>query len=515
MVTQRRGGDVLSTNPATILTSEQEQRIVACREKWRAIAHSTTPIDRQQATDAIHTLYRLRPELGQPDILFFQSPQGVSDYMASMDEGTLQSTLGLAVWFHLRDQLEASFQPGELHPDGPLPDVEHFMQYRNERDVWKQPIFWHHLATHFDIASWSHWFRALETPLGQDRRGQVIKPEIWASFASFIDFCLSEWAIHYDAETWSLFQQLIQHCSWIFPFEKAVLVCDRPCQIKFDAQHRLHAEGEPAVEFADGLKVYAHHGLRLPEYCGVVPPSAWKIEWIAQEDRADIRHLLIQTVDYEPSELRAEWILQENNAEIRHLLIENIGYDRICQELDAVVLDSWREYTLLRIQADVDGSGWRPDVDYVEEERKLLEEFPLDLRAESLDPDQRYQPLPESPQSLYIRQMRALKRHRMDFHDEEFPLDLLPENLDSDEQYQPIPDEPLARIRQRRRERKMSQLAVFIRRSPPQPAHLLKMTCPSTGHVHALRVPPHIRSAHEAACWINHGIDPTTFAIET
>jgi hypothetical protein len=36
------------------------------------------------------------------------------------------------------------------------------------------------------------------------------------------------------------------------------------------------------------------------------------------------------------------------------VLIQGIGYARICQELQAVELDTWAEYTLLKIAADVD-----------------------------------------------------------------------------------------------------------------------------------------------------------------
>jgi leucine-rich repeat protein SHOC2 len=44
---------------------------------------------------------------------------------------------------------------------------------------------------------------------------------------------------------------------------------------------------------------------------------------------------------------------------------------------------------------------------------------------------------------------------------------------------------------------------------------LLKMTCPSTEHIHILRVPPGIESAEEAITWVNHGIHPDRFAIQT
>ncbi|BAY81130.1 hypothetical protein NIES267_06050 [Calothrix parasitica NIES-267] len=45
--------------------------------------------------------------------------------------------------------------------------------------------------------------------------------------------------------------------------------------------------------------------------------------------------------------------------------------------------------------------------------------------------------------------------------------------------------------------------------------HLLKMTCPSTGHIHFLRVPPNINSARESIRWVNWGVDPEEFEIQT
>ncbi|ABA19654.1 conserved hypothetical protein [Trichormus variabilis ATCC 29413] len=48
-----------------------------------------------------------------------------------------------------------------------------------------------------------------------------------------------------------------------------------------------------------------------------------------------------------------------------------------------------------------------------------------------------------------------------------------------------------------------------------EPIYLLKMTCPSTGFIHVLRVPPQTKSAREAIRWINWGTDPETFFVQT
>ena len=113
----------------------------------------------------------------------------------------------------------------------------------------------------------------------------------------------------------------------------------------------------------------------LPTKIGEVPPHSWE----------------------------SVWFLTEKNAEVRQVLIEAIGYSIICQQLQAIELDTWQEYTLLKIDNNID----------------------------------------------------------------------------------------------------------------IEPIYLLKMTCPSTGHVHALRVSPEMLTAKEAISWVNWGIEPEDFAVQT
>ena len=152
-------------------------------------------------------------------------------------------------------------------------------------------------------------------------------------------------------------------------------MCDRPRVLSFDDEQRLHAEGAPAIQFADGFSVYAYHGVKLPEKYGVMNPNQWQAKWLSKED----------------------------NAELRRVLMQGIGYGRICQELEAEELDTWQKYILLKIDNNVD----------------------------------------------------------------------------------------------------------------IEPIYLLKMTCPSTGFIHALRVPPDVKSAREAIRWVNWGIDPEEFSVQT
>ncbi len=172
-----------------------------------------------------------------------------------------------------------------------------------------------------------------------------------------------------------IFQSLVKNCGWIFPFENICIVSEPPQTLLFDNENRFHAEGKPAIEFADGYDIDVYHGTTLPFIYGKHHPKEWQ-----------------------PS-----WLLKERNAELRKILIQEIGYSRILEELQAIELDSYQEYTLLQINSDID----------------------------------------------------------------------------------------------------------------IEPIYLLKMICPSTQDIHVLRVPPEIKSAHEAITWVNWDISPEDFAIQT
>ena len=66
-------------------------------------------------------------------------------------------------------------------------------------------------------------------------------------------------------ERFQLLQEVIINCGRIFPFEKVCFVCDFPIKISLDEKERLHAEDSPAIEFADGYRLYSYHGVTQPE----------------------------------------------------------------------------------------------------------------------------------------------------------------------------------------------------------------------------------------------------------
>ncbi len=59
------------------LTPEPEALIPVYLEKWRKIALSTEPLDREKATEAVRGAYDMMGMIKWPEILFFDSPYAV------------------------------------------------------------------------------------------------------------------------------------------------------------------------------------------------------------------------------------------------------------------------------------------------------------------------------------------------------------------------------------------------------------------------------------------------------
>lgn len=57
-------------------------------------------------------------------------------------------------------------------------------------------------------------------------------------------------------------------------------------------------------------------------------------------------------------------------------------------------------------------------------------------------------------------------------------------------------------VRDRDRDAGGERQLIYVPFEDDEPLMVLKVICPSTGHLHILRVPPHMRTCHQAAAWI-------------
>jgi hypothetical protein len=130
-----------------------------------------------------------------------------------------------------------------------------------------------------------------------------------AGWLSFYDFFINETQVTNLSPIAGLIE-VGKTCGWYWPFENAVVICDRPKTIKMDDQKRLHCETGPAIEYRDGAKGYIWHGTRVPE------------NWII-----DKKSLTPQTA------------LKWENVEQRRCACEILGWDNILSILKAKTID--------------------------------------------------------------------------------------------------------------------------------------------------------------------------------
>lgn len=320
------------------LTPEQKALIPVYQEKWRQIALSTEPIDRQKAIEAVKAAYALIGEK-EPKISFYDSPKAALEIVLS--EGWSFDNNEWSPLIQLYDQLILKM-PNAIEFGVGYRLANKFQQQMNSQIVQPrrmEDILEQELWLQFESKQSYMWNemigdkRELESSMRDWARRQLyqdcIQPGKWVATGSFCDYCIS--VLNYEPpeeqqEQWETFQLLVKECGWVYVFYDLCLVCDRPRILSFDNQQRLHAEGAPAIQYADGFNVYVHRGRRLSEKYGKVHPHEW----------------------------RSQWLLEEDNAELRRVLIQGIGYARICQELEAQELDTWQEYTLLKIANNLD-----------------------------------------------------------------------------------------------------------------------------------------------------------------
>ncbi len=428
-----------STDEKTV--AEAKNIVAAVNDKWQAIALSTEPVNFAKLENNIRIFYQI---LGYPppEIIFYQSPGLIWEHLLKIafDDVESEEINKLKIFFktklknskqgllkelvcqltdllkknldsYLGSSLKSIWQNKFCHQinknksvnaDNKLKKLpsenlinlqfkEGLNQLISQRQsqlnsqllikVFKQ------LATEIKSSSLSRALEQIILSLSQSRSthflhslgnllgkslfsSSCIQPELWAIEASKIEF-FNTLGNFCPSKEWKLFEEIINNCGWFLPYENICLISDRPRKLHLNHQYCLHADGELAIEFADGQGFYAYEGVIIPRKYGQLEAKNWQ----------------------------SQWLLEEQNAELRRVLIRGLGYDRLAAELEAEEIDSWQEYTLVRFNKIID------DVD-------------------------------------------------------------------------------------------------------EQPICLLKMTCPSTKYIHALRIPPNFYSAREAIRWINWNIDP-------
>ena len=248
------------------LSPEQEAMLPSYRDKWRSIAMLTEPIDREKVTAVIKAAYAVSGYC-EPEILFYSSPMeaikkviAVENFKAYLGRD-IHIKFSKRVTDHLQHQIMQQFE-AQLFISKLLNQIQitEFPHYSTES---------HPRVSYFPYSVKSCLEQQLIADFDQSKieftdllyfTGNLTKLAEGAIWGCMFDFCISVLKLQHDRQKWQVLQELMQHCGFIFQFEKVCVVCERPCKLSFDQKNLLHADKEPAMQFADGYSVYACHG---------------------------------------------------------------------------------------------------------------------------------------------------------------------------------------------------------------------------------------------------------------
>lgn len=235
------------------LTPKQKALISIYQEKWRKIILSTEPINREKAAEAIKTAYNLIGE-DEPDVIFFDSPYEASKHLLLFKEPYSNLRYDDLLTRLIIDVCNTEENYPQLSLKSQVDD-ELWDKITNFDEIILQAVAEQLKANYDETIFISAEFE--ERPLLSINIDGL-------NFAWEADFLISEMKFESNVGL-NLFLNIIKNCGWINAYQEACLICDRPTKLSFDSQNRLHAEGEPAIEYVDGFKVYVDKGIILYE----------------------------------------------------------------------------------------------------------------------------------------------------------------------------------------------------------------------------------------------------------
>ncbi|MBD2682241.1 MULTISPECIES: DUF6745 domain-containing protein [Nostoc] len=295
------------------LTPKQRTFISQCREKWQHIGLSTERINQQHATDAVRAIYTAL-ELTEPEIIIVDSPNTAIAYIWNLikvdSETILNDVIDSSFWSRIYRNLHSHLLvrvPVDLQKNLHLLfennlATEYAKLLQEQLKIQWEDILEEDFGKGVDVASRSG------SNLIKNIFSSCRKPETLIAGCSYFDFCIHSLKYQQFQNQLLILEEFVKNCGWTFFFKNIAIISNRATTINIDSNNHLHGEDTPAVAFADEYTLDAHHG---------------KI-----------------------------------NLQRKKRQLDDIAWTKLFEKMNAVEIDSWEEYKLLRVVKE--GTNVRP-----------------------------------------------------------------------------------------------------------------------------------------------------------
>jgi hypothetical protein len=296
------------------LPIDVEARLLTCAATWHEHAFRAGPADREEARAGVLTAYRAAGLAEPARIVWLASPAQAALAAAVLTGAAHPARLRDSPLSGLLDPALAALGPDLPDPGPSVRDRVRTLPWQAARTETAGALSPRALATVWQLAGEPLWARTDElighirdafTPQTDSPRD----PGLGALLRmTTLDAVLGQhdaaWLAAFDglghtSDAIEALQRVARSGGWWWPYERVVLMCERPSLLCVDDLGRLHAGDGPALAFPDGFALHAWHGTPMPEH---LPESL--------------------------ADLDAARITAETNAELRRVMLEHYGVER-------------------------------------------------------------------------------------------------------------------------------------------------------------------------------------------
>jgi len=280
------------------LTEEQERYMPVFRDEWIRRGLATGPCDRAVIEAAVKKMYRGAGKKEPGIIIWVESPLGGCLAAGLLSNPSVGTSVGDSVGASVRASVWTSGgdSVGDSVWDSVWTSVRASVGDSVRASVWTsvRDSVWDSVWTSVrDSVGDSVWTSGGDSVGDQIYRACYGQHDAnWVAWARFLQDVGANVGSS-DHELWLRAMDEMTDTSWWWPFEKAVILSERPLTLTRDAQGRLHSTTGQAIGYSDGWGVWAVHGVRVPQWV-VEQPELITPEKILAEQNQEIRRVMVE-----------------------------------------------------------------------------------------------------------------------------------------------------------------------------------------------------------------------------
>lgn len=260
------------------LTDEHRAHIPEWNERWIKIIMSCEPIDIDQTTSAVKSMYRVA-NLAEPRVIYAPSAYvGLTMLAAcaSVDPEIRPDTNDPfinAIFDGASSQMiNGNRWVSEKFGSTPEETIDNCVDRIKKLDPDRQKF-------RTVLSNWSSYYN------GGSEWGS------WASYLSFVRDVVG-WT-HPSVENYKFYEQAVLHGGPRFMAAHTCIICDRPVVRHINEDNQLHNASGPAIEWLCGSKVWYIGGVKVDEQI-VMRPETQTIKQIEAEDNNEVKRVRIE-----------------------------------------------------------------------------------------------------------------------------------------------------------------------------------------------------------------------------